>query len=78
MLGQTPRLWGGLMGKEFYQELWQLKKNGKPFRVKILNRRKSGEIYGVLARITPIFEEGEIIAYMATEEDITDIITMDK
>ena len=46
MIGKTPRLWGGQMPVEFYQQLWKtIKEDKKLFTGEINNKRKSGEIY---------------------------------
>ncbi|OGM31158.1 hypothetical protein A2803_01640 [Candidatus Woesebacteria bacterium RIFCSPHIGHO2_01_FULL_44_21] len=73
MVGQTPRLWGGLMAKAFYEKMWQTIKNEKrPFEAEIKNRRKSGEIYQTITRISPIFDKTNgLIGFMGTEEDIS-------
>lgn len=74
MLGQTPRLWGGLMSPEFYQRLWQHKLEGTPIREKIVNRAKSGRLYQALANIAPIYDtEKNLIGWIGTEEDITSL-----
>jgi PAS domain S-box-containing protein len=72
MRGHTPRLWGGMMPKEFYEKLWKDMVEGKIINEEMVNRRKDGRIYHVMAHISPILDEaGEIIAYIGTEEDIT-------
>jgi PAS domain S-box-containing protein len=73
MLGQTPRLWGGMMSPEFYKNLWITKKVKKEsFEGEITNRRKTGEIYLAKAKIAPILsKEDSLIGFVATEEDIT-------
>lgn len=75
MQGNTPRLWGGLMGHDFYERLWKtIKIERKPFVDKIINRKKSGALYTVLARISPINnDEGDLIGFIGTEEDITEL-----
>lgn len=74
MKGNTPRLWGGLMSNEFYKKLWASKLNGDIVDEQIINRRKNGEIYYVISHISPIKnQEGAIIGFIATEEDITSI-----
>ncbi len=74
MQGNTPRLWGGLMGHDFYERLWKtIKIERKPFVDKITNRKKSGALYTVLARISPISDDsGNLIGFVGTEEDITE------
>ncbi len=73
LLGQTPRLWGGLMSLEFYQDMWQtIKVERKIFRGEIHNRRKNGEEYDAMAHISPIISmDDELIGFVGTEEDIT-------
>lgn len=74
LIGQTPRLWGGLMGKEFYQKLWQtIKYDRQPFRSDITNHRKNGEIYQAEVYIAPIIGGTDIVlGFVATERDITE------
>ncbi len=72
MKGNTPRLWGGLMTMEFYNSFWHKKHEKVGFDGEIKNRRKNGEIYYVLAHISPINnDKNEVIGYIGTEEDIT-------
>ena len=78
MYHQTPRLWGGLMSPAFYKTLWDKKSGGEKIVYEVLNRRKDGRLYVALARITPILREDEVIAYVATEEDITEFRRLDK
>lgn len=74
MLGNTPRLWGGIMGSEFYVEFWQTILSGKAFIGEIKNRRKNGEMYYTIAHISPLFDEKKrLIGFIGTEEDITNI-----
>ena len=73
MRGQTPRLWGGLMPKDFYEKLWKTIKHGDVFAGNIINRRKDGKTYTALARITPLTDASRrVIGFLATEEDISE------
>ncbi len=79
MVGNTPRLWGGLMNPDFYKELWKHKAEGSYISHQISNRRKNGEIYYVIAHISQIQgPAGEIIGYIATEEDISARVAFEK
>lgn len=78
MKNQTPRLWGGLMPSEKYRKLWKKKSSGKIVNCQILNRRRDGQLYFTLARMTPITSGKEIVAYVSTEEDISSIVNIDK
>lgn len=78
MIGQTPRLWGGLEQPEFYKKLWTAKTLGQNFFGEINNRRKKHELYTAVAHISPIRnEQGEIVGYLGIEEDITNIKKME-
>lgn len=79
ILGNTPRLWGGMMSHDFYIDFWKKKLSKKPFEGKITNRRKNGEIYYSIAHIAPIFgPENEIIGFIGTEEDITKLLNTEE
>ncbi|MCD8484343.1 PAS domain S-box protein [Candidatus Woesebacteria bacterium] len=79
MMGSTPRLWGGEMPAQFYQDLWQkIKVERKTVVHEIQNRRKNGQKYFALARITPLIEEDQVIGFIASEEDITERVQMEK
>lgn len=74
MRGNTPRLWGGLMSRGFYEKLWASKAHGDPVNEELVNRRKDGSLYTVLSHISPIKrDDGTIWGYIATEEDISEI-----
>ncbi len=76
MIGNNPRLWGGQMGKEFYQKMWQqIKFEKKPFRSEIRNKRKNGELYTAIMTISPILDEkNNLLGFIGLEDDITDRI----
>lgn len=79
MKGQTPRLWGGLMSADFYKEMWDtIKNNQKPFYGEITNRRKNGELYTALTRISPILQNTELKGFLGTEEDISVRVTAEE
>lgn len=79
MRGNTPRLWGGVMTSDFYHNFWKKKHEKKGFDGEIINRKKNGVLYYVLAHISPITsQKGNIIGYIGTEEDITKEKQMDK
>lgn len=77
ILGNTPRLWGGMYDSTFYKNFWHEKMNGNKFVGEIMNRRKNGDIYYVIAHITPLFnEQKKVIGHIGTEEDVTSIIQL--
>lgn len=80
ILGNTPRLWGGLMDKTFYEEMWRMIKNDRlPFIGKVTNRKKSGEAYTAEISIVPILElNGDLVGFYASEKNITELERIDK
>jgi PAS domain S-box-containing protein len=75
MKGKTPRIWGTLMPREYYENMWNILKTQKiAFRGELDNRRKNGEVYNALIVISPILNNhGSIIGFIGTEEDITQL-----
>ena len=74
IIGNTQRLWGGLMDHNFYADIWNQLGEGKPFRGQILNRRKNGDLYTALITASPITNrDNEIIGFIGTEEDVSDL-----
>ena len=73
MLGKTPRLWGGLMSKSFYKQMWKIVKiEKKSFIGEIRNKRKNGERYFAKIKISPILDyRKHLCGFVANEEDIT-------
>lgn len=69
----TKQNWGGFMGQDFYQNLWDtLKKSKKSFSGYINNIRKNGEEYEALANISPVFDAGgNVIFFVGIERDFT-------
>lgn len=66
-------LWGGLMDKKFYQNLWKtVKIDKKSFRGEITNKKKNGQKYTALTTISPILgDNGEVEFFVGIERDIT-------
>lgn len=74
IIGQTPRLWGGLMGESFYKDFWdQIKNKRKVYSGIFENKRKNGEVYLAQATVSPIVDEtNELLGFVGVEEDVTD------
>jgi two-component system phosphate regulon sensor histidine kinase PhoR len=74
VIGQTPRLWGGQMGQEFYEKFWkEIKEEKKNIKVEMLNRRKNGEIYNAELQVFPILDQsGNIKFFVGIQRDITE------
>lgn len=72
IIGNTPRLWGGMESDTTYRELWNKLKSGESYVGELVNRRKNHELYYALAHISPIkTKKGEIMGYIGAEEDVT-------
>ena len=57
---------------EFFKMLWQTILSGKPWKGELQNKRKNGDLYWVIASITPIKNKiGEITHFISVQEDIT-------
>jgi len=69
----TKELWGGLMEKDFYTQLWNtIKRKKQSFTGLIKNKRKSGEEYYVSATISPILDQKkEVNFFIGIERDVT-------
>ncbi len=73
MIGNTPRLWGGLMTKEIYTKFWNTIKNeNKVYIGELRNIRANGEEYDVLATVSPIMEGDKLVGFIGMEQDITE------
>jgi PAS domain S-box-containing protein len=73
IIGQTPRLWGGLMPKSYYEKMWKtIKEDKKTFTGEIKNKRKSGEEYIAAVSISPVLSKrGNLLFFVGIERDIT-------
>ncbi|MEX1199282.1 MAG: EAL domain-containing protein [Methylophaga sp.] len=74
VLGQNPRfLQADKTLPNDYREMWSALKQGEPWRGEFYNRRKDGSEYIVSLMVSPVRnDEGEIINYLAIEDDITE------
>jgi aerotaxis receptor len=48
-----------------FADMWQTVKKGIPWTGLVKNRRKTGDHYWVMANITPVRENGQIVGYMS-------------
>lgn len=74
IIGKTPGdLWGGLMEKKFYEDMWStIKTEKRAFRGEVKNRTKDGMLYWQQLRIFPIFgDDHEVRFFIGIEPDIT-------
>lgn len=79
MRGQTARLWGGLMSPAYYRKnIWGPLSQNDSVKETLINRRRDGRLYAVILTITPILDTGAVIGYVATEEDVTELMKINK
>ncbi len=72
VIGQTPRLWGRQMDREFYEKFWHVIKNERQaFVGEVRNKRKNGEVYWATAAVSPIMNNDQLVGFIGVEEDIT-------
>ncbi|MBF0194874.1 MAG: transporter substrate-binding domain-containing protein [Magnetococcales bacterium] len=72
LTGRTPSvLNSGSTPKEVYQDMWQTISLGKIWRGEVLNRKKNGETYWAAISISPVMQDGQVLHYIALQEDIT-------
>ena len=70
VIGKKPsELWGGNMPKEFYVDMWGKMLDGKKsIKLKMTNKKKSGELYDVELLVSPIVDtKGDIIFFVGIE-----------
>ncbi|MEO0035926.1 MAG: hypothetical protein RLZZ501_1949, partial [Pseudomonadota bacterium] len=74
LIGQNPTLLAsGLTPASTYAELWQTLAEGRAWQGEFISRRKNGEVFIELDRISPVRNaEGEVTHYLAIKEDITE------
>lgn len=80
MIGQKPKMWGGLMPREYYDGMWKtIRDEKKPFVGEITNRRKNGEEYVAAVSISPVLDKKKNISFfVGIERDITREKEIDK
>lgn len=72
MIGSTPALWGGQMPKEFYADMWhKIKELGRVEMFNVTNKKKNGELYDAVLRISPILDEkGKTKFFLGIETEV--------
>ncbi|WP_088709180.1 PAS domain-containing methyl-accepting chemotaxis protein [Noviherbaspirillum denitrificans] len=53
------------MPEAAFKDLWDSLKQGEIWSAPVKNRRKNGDYYWVLANVTPITENGQVVGYMS-------------
>ena len=73
LIGQNPSILGSSeKSKQEYTKIWKTILSGKEWRGEFRNKKKNGELYWVIASISPVYNSNGILSnYIAVEEDIT-------
>jgi PAS domain S-box-containing protein len=74
VLGKNPRLLqSGRQDSAFYSSFWKTISSGQIWSGRIVNKRKSGELYTEEATVSPVRDSSGIISgYVAVKRDITE------
>jgi len=74
IIGKTPKIFhSNYHSKLFYKNLWEQILSGEHWEGEILNKKKNGELYWELTKITPLKDkDGKITHFVAVKEDITE------
>ena len=76
-IGKNPRelLRSSQQDTDFYRSVWETILAGKVWSGKLVNRRKSGELYDEEMTITPVLDEGRYVShFIAVKNDITESV----
>ncbi len=73
VVGKNPRiLKSGRVPHHVYETLWRTIKEGNTWRGELLNKKKNGELFWEMVRISPVTDPaGRITNFVAVKEDIT-------
>ncbi len=71
VLGKKPSLWGGQMPKEFYAEMWaKLIQKKEGVMTRVTNKKKTGELYNAMLRISPVLDTQGDIRFLVGIESV--------
>jgi PAS domain S-box-containing protein len=72
-LGKTPAiLSAGTQEQSYYEELWETVLAGDVWQEEIANERADGERYYADQTIAPIVEDGDVVNFVAVQQDVTE------
>jgi len=80
VIGRNPRIMqSGLTSAEVYQSMWRDILNGRQWRGKLQNRKKTGELFWEEIYISAIRDrDGKTTNFVAVKEDITERIKIER
>jgi len=72
VVGRTPAiLTSGVEDDDYYRRLWDTILDGEVWEERIENEGADGERYVAEQTIAPIVEDGEVVAFVAVQQDVT-------
>ena len=75
LIGQNPRvLKSGINDEFFYKKLHDALKAGRKWEGEFINKKKDGSFFYEKSSIMPIYQNGELVNYIAIKLNITDYI----
>jgi PAS domain S-box-containing protein len=80
VIGKTPRIFkSGRQDATFYQELWATITAGRPWRGRLVNKRKDGTLHTLDATISAVRNAaGEIVNFVAVKRDVTEQLRLEE
>ena len=66
------------MKSKVFREMWETIRSGKIWEGRVKNQKKDGGYYWVDSIIAPIMENGKIVKYMASRQEITELVDKEK
>jgi PAS domain S-box-containing protein len=77
--GKNPRiLKSNDVDNSFYKRMWSIIKKGENWSGRFYNLKKNGEGYYEYAIISPFYEDGELVGYVKSAEDITNLVNIER
>lgn len=77
---KAGKIWGDLMDKAYYENMWQtIKTEKKIFESEITNKRRDGTTYIAEISISPVLDENkEVLFFVSIQRDITKAKEVDR
>jgi two-component system, cell cycle sensor histidine kinase and response regulator CckA len=74
---QLPALIIDSQDEEFHRRFWDTLKSGKPWKGRLINRKKDGSLYTDEATVSPVLNaSGAIVNYVCVTRDITEYLKL--
>ncbi len=77
---KAGKVWGDLMDKAYYSEMWKtIKEEKKVFKSEITNKRRDGSTYIAEISISPVLDENkDVLFFVSIQRDITKAKEVDR